>query len=64
MAKLAGCSIGTIYRYFTDRVVLMDAIHPDRDATTMKLKSIKVVFDMRNSSAEEKLATIENLLAE
>lgn len=31
VAALAGCSIGTFYRYFPDRVALMDAIAPDRD---------------------------------
>lgn len=31
VADLAGCSIGTVYRYFTDRVALLDAIAPDRD---------------------------------
>lgn len=31
VATLAGCSIGTIYRYFPDRVALLDEIAPDRD---------------------------------
>lgn len=31
VAILAGCSIGTVYRYFVDRVALLDAIAPDRD---------------------------------
>lgn len=31
VADLAGCSIGSVYRYFTDRVALLDAIAPDRD---------------------------------
>lgn len=31
VAKSAKCSIGTVYRYFTDRVALLDDIAPDRD---------------------------------
>ena len=31
VADLAGCSIGSVYRYFKDRVALLDAIAPDRD---------------------------------
>ena len=31
VADLAGCSIGTFYRYFDDRVALLDAIAPERD---------------------------------
>jgi AcrR family transcriptional regulator len=31
VATLAGCSIATVYRYFQDRVALLDAIAPDRD---------------------------------
>jgi hypothetical protein len=31
VAEEAGASIGTVYRYFPDRVLLMDAIAPDRD---------------------------------
>ena len=31
VAKRVGCAIGTIYRYFENRVDLMDAVAPDRD---------------------------------
>jgi hypothetical protein len=31
VAEISGCSIGTIYRYFDDRVAILDAIFPDRD---------------------------------
>jgi len=33
VALLAGCSIGTFYRYFEDRYALLEAIAPDRDQT-------------------------------
>lgn len=31
VAAAAGVAIGTLYRYFDDRVDLMDAVAPDRD---------------------------------
>jgi len=31
VANTAHVSIGTVYRYFKDRVALLDAIHPDRE---------------------------------
>lgn len=35
VAELAGCSIGTFYRYFEDRVALLDSIQPLRVANTV-----------------------------
>ncbi|WP_213816255.1 TetR/AcrR family transcriptional regulator [Glaciihabitans sp. dw_435] len=32
VAAIAGCSIGTLYRYYKDRIAILDAIWPDRDA--------------------------------
>ena len=36
VAEAAGCSIGTLYRYFPDRVAVLDAIAPDRDLAEQK----------------------------
>jgi len=36
VAAEAGCSIGTIYRYFPDRVALFDHIAPDRDESPLE----------------------------
>jgi len=30
LAVRAGCSIGTVYRYFADRVAILDDLYPDR----------------------------------
>jgi hypothetical protein len=35
VAELAGCSIGSVYRYFADRVAILDAIAPDRNGRTL-----------------------------
>jgi AcrR family transcriptional regulator len=35
IAERAGTSIGTFYRYFDDRVALLDHIAPDRDQTRL-----------------------------
>jgi len=41
VAEAAGCSIGTLYRYFPDRVAVLDAIAPDRDLAAEKLETIR-----------------------
>jgi len=41
VAEQAGASIGTIYRYYSDRVKIMDAIHPDRDKPQEAIDRIK-----------------------
>lgn len=33
ITERAGCSIGTFYRYFEDRVDVLDAIYPNRQTT-------------------------------
>lgn len=43
VARLAGCSVGTVYRYFEDRVAIMDAIHPNRDAPHRVVDRLKQV---------------------
>ncbi|MBF4628914.1 TetR/AcrR family transcriptional regulator [Curtobacterium flaccumfaciens] len=30
VARIAGCSIGTVYRYFPDRVAILDRLRPNR----------------------------------
>lgn len=39
VAALAGCSIGTVYRYFPNRWVLLETIAPDRDQTPLEATS-------------------------
>jgi Bacterial regulatory proteins, tetR family len=38
VAELAGVSIGTVYRYFPDRVAVLDAVAPYRDAVPVGLR--------------------------
>ena len=66
VATLAGCSIGTVYRYFVDRVALMDAIHPDRDdasGAVVKLSAISQLEGMEGT-VEEKWASVKHILAQ
>lgn len=43
VARLAGCSVGTVYRYFEDRVAILDAIDPNRDAANTVIDRLKRV---------------------
>jgi len=61
VAALAGCSVATIYRYYSDRVALMDAIFPDRDQAELKLAAIRTLRTM-GSSATEKWLAVEHIL--
>jgi len=50
VALLAGCSIGTFYRYFEDRYALLEAIAPDRDQTRVggQAAAINIIIDENN----------------
>ncbi len=61
VAEYAECSVATIYRYFKDRVVLLDAIFPDRDRAEIKLAAIRNVRSMGGSAAE-KWFSVEHIL--
>lgn len=51
------CSVATIYRYFENRVALLDAILPDRDRAEIKLAAIREIRGMSGSAAEKWLST-------
>ena len=38
VAKQAGVSIGTLYRYFADRVAILDALRPERHTEAARLR--------------------------
>lgn len=38
--EIAGCSIGTVYRYYPDRKVALDDIWPERDSITQVVDEI------------------------
>lgn len=63
VAKLAGCSVGTVYRYFSDRVVLMDAIRPERDHESDKLDAIREVHE-QDKSLLQKWKTVRRIVGE
>lgn len=45
VAALANCSVATIYRYFGDRIALMDAIQPSRDESQAALERLLRALD-------------------
>ncbi len=61
VAVLAGCSIGTIYRYFDDRVALMNEIEPHRDDAARKLAEVAAV--LKNSKEPNPRAKIRDAVA-
>lgn len=48
VAARAGCAIGTVYRYFENRVDLMDAIAPDRDYPSLKVLEKAALYGYYN----------------
>jgi len=56
VAIAAGCSIGTVYNYFPDRVAIMDHIDPDRDKATKKLAAVSEI--LKNSAEKNPRAKI------
>jgi AcrR family transcriptional regulator len=35
VARISGCSIGTVYRYFPDRVAILDRVWPERNDSVL-----------------------------
>lgn len=58
VAALAGCSVGTLYRYFEDRVALMDAFVPHRDIHEQKLQQIHSVVENHDSPIAENVRKV------
>jgi hypothetical protein len=52
VAKVAGVSIGTFYRYFDDRVALLDHIAPNRDQTPIWIMDERREADRIIAAAE------------
>lgn len=61
VAAIAGCSVATVYRYFKDRIVLLDAVFPERDRAEVKLTAI---YNLRNADIPpaEKWVAVEYIL--
>ena len=58
VAQLAGCSVGTLYRYFVDRVALMDAFVPHRDSHEHKLREIHAAVEKHDHPISEHVLKI------
>jgi AcrR family transcriptional regulator len=41
VAELAGCSIGTVYWYFPDRVAILDRLRPHRHDAAIRLERVE-----------------------
>lgn len=52
VARIAGCSIGTVYRYFPDRVAILDRLQPNRHKAAEKLNEIVTRIDLTRSTNE------------
>ena len=53
VAARVGCSVATIYRYYSDRVALMDDVFPDRDSAEQKIQQIKALQDAQLSPTQK-----------
>lgn len=43
VARIAGCSIGTVYRYFPDRVAILDRLRPHRNEYRLAVENLLAV---------------------
>jgi AcrR family transcriptional regulator len=52
VARIAGCSIGTVYRYFPDRVAILDRLRPHRHDAAVVLNEIVTRIDLTRAGNE------------
>ena len=53
VAKASGVSIGTVYRYFPDRVAILDALRPDRHLAASRLHAMQVYLAQTLANVED-----------
>jgi AcrR family transcriptional regulator len=54
VARRCRISIGTVYRYFDDRVALLDALYPDRHAASHRLAAVETYLERTLSNLDPK----------
>jgi AcrR family transcriptional regulator len=59
VARISGCSIGTVYRYFPDRIAILDRVWPDRADGVLPLEA-KLAGDAAPSLSIEELEQVEH----
>lgn len=57
VAKEAGCAVGTVYRYFPDRVAILDYIIPNRDSAEEVLLDVRAILTGTDESSAEARVT-------
>ena len=62
VAKLAGVSIGTLYRYFEDKVELLNAVRPDRDKAEEKLRLVEEALSDSRFAVDERIVNARAIL--
>ena len=62
VAALAGCSVATIYRYFDDRLDLLDVVAPQRNEAERKLLKIQELIPDVTMTDAQKWRLVEIIL--
>ncbi len=64
VAEAAGCSVATVYRYFDDRIALLNLIAPERNLAEKKLAEIQGLVEKTHLTPQEKWVIVQRILIE
>lgn len=63
VAERSGASIGTVYRYYPDRVAILDDLYPRRDAASeAAVKALDILNDSAISNPRERVRQAREVL--